>query len=106
MDSEKRSEIVEWIGTVRRCLLRYILLVACRRAGVNDSMKSRIATEHGSGMPRPPALMLSCAISRAWCGRNVVPVMSDRNFVMIWFVVEVSGSSQSVQSGGGLLVSK
>ncbi len=35
-----------------------------------------------------------------------MPVMSDRNFVMIWFVVEVSGPSQSVQSGGGLLVSK
>ena len=106
MDSEKRSEIVEWIGTVRGCLLRYIPLVACRRADVNDSMKSRIATECGSIMPRPPALMLSCAMSRAWCGRDVVPVMSDRNFVMIWFVVEVSGPSQSVQSGGGLLVSK
>ena len=38
MDSEKRSEIVEWIGTVRRCLLRYIPLVACRRGDVNDSI--------------------------------------------------------------------
>ena len=87
MDSEKRSEIVEWIGTVWRCLLRYIPLVACMRADVNDSMKSKIATEHGSRMPRP--LMLSCAMSRAWCGKDVVPVMSDKNFVMIWFVVEV-----------------
>ena len=106
MDSEKRSEIFEWIGTVRRCLLRYIPLVPCRRADVNDIMKSGIATERGSRMPRPPALMLSCAMSRAWCGRDVVPVMSDRNFVMIWFVVVVSGPSQSVQSGGGLLWSK
>ena len=103
MDSEKRSEIFEWIGTVRRCLLRYIPLVACRRADVNDSMKSGIATERGSRMPMPPALMLSCAMSRAWCGRVVVPVISDRNFVMIWFVVEVSGPSQSVQSGGGVV---
>ena len=107
MDSEKRSEIVEWIGTVRRFLLRYIPLVACWRADVNDSMKSGIAKEHGSRMPKLPALMLSCAMSWVWCGRDVVPVMSDRNFVMIiWFVVEVSGPSQSVQSGGGLLVSK
>ncbi len=106
MDSEKRSEIVEWIGTVRRCLLSYIPLVACQRADVNDSMKSGIAMERGSRMPRPPALMLSCVMSRTWCGRDVVPVMSNRNFVMIWFVVEVSGPSQSVQSGGGLLGSK
>ncbi len=106
MDSEKRSEIVEWIGTVQRCLLRYIPLVACQRADVNDSMKSGIATERGSRMPTPPALMLSCAISRVWCGRDVVPMMADRDFVMIWFVVEVSGPSQSVHSGGGLLVLK
>ena len=105
-DSEKRPEIVEWIGTVRSCLLRYIPLVACWRADVNDSTKSGIATERGFRMPRPPALMLSCAMSRAWCGRDVVPVMSDRNFVMIWFVVEISGQSQSVQSGGGLMGSK
>jgi hypothetical protein len=106
VDSEKRSEIVEWIGTVWRCLLRSIPLVACWRVDVNDSMKSGIATERGSRMPRPPALMLSCAMSRAWCGRDAVPAMSDRNFFMIWFVVEVSGPSQSVQSGGGLLGSK
>ena len=62
---EKRSEIVEWSGTVWRCLLRYIPLVAWRRADVNDSMKSGIATERGSRMPRPPTLMLSCAMSTA-----------------------------------------
>ena len=83
MDSEKRSEIVEWSGTVLRCLLRYIPLVAWRRADVNDNMKSRIAQECGSRMLRPPALMLSCAMSRAWCGREVVP-----NFVMIKFAAE------------------
>ncbi len=77
MDSEKRSEIVEWIGTVWRCLLRYKPLVAWRRADVNDSMKSGIATERGSRMPRLPALMLSCAMSRAWCGRDVVQMMSE-----------------------------
>ena len=101
MDSKKRSEIVQWIGTVQRCLLRYIPLVACRPADVNDSMKSGIATEHVSRMPTLPALM-----SRAWCGRDVVPVMTDRNFVMIWILVAVSWPSQSVQSGGGLLGSK
>jgi len=69
-------------------------------------MKSGIAKKCGSRMPRPPALMLSCAMSRALCGRDVVPVMSDRNFVVICFVLEVSGPSQSVQSGGGLLESK
>ncbi len=79
------------------------VFVECRRADVNDSMKSEIATERGSRMPRLPALMLSCAMSRVWCGRDVVPVMSDRNFVMIWFVVEISGPSQSVQSGGGVV---
>ena len=77
VDSEKRLEIVEWIGTVRRCLLRYIQLVAWRRGDVNDSMKSGIATEHVSRMPRLPALMLSCAMSRAWCGRDVVQMMSE-----------------------------
>ncbi len=70
-------------------------------------MKSRIAREHGSRMLRPPALMLSCAMSREWCGREVVPMRSDRNFVMMKFlVVEVRGPSQSVQLGGGLLGSK
>jgi hypothetical protein len=85
VDSEKRSEIVEWSSTVLRCLLRYIPLVAWRRADVNDSMKSRIAQECGSRMPRPPALMLSCAMSRAWCGREVVPMRSERNFGMMKF---------------------
>ena len=102
MDNEKRSEIVEWSGTMWRCLLRYIPLVTWRRADVNDSMKSGIATEHGSRMLRPPPLMLSCAISRAWFGMEVVPMRPDRNFVTIKFVVEVRGPSQSVQSGGGL----
>ncbi len=73
MDSEKRSEIVEWSGTVCRCLLGCIPLVAWRQADVNDSMKSGISTERGSRMLRLPTLMLSCAMSRAWCGREVVP---------------------------------
>ena len=47
---EKRSEIVEWSGTVWRCLLRYIPLVAWRRADVNDSMKSGISRDRGSMM--------------------------------------------------------
>ncbi len=106
MDNEKRSEIVEWSGTVLRCLLRCIPLVAWWRADINDSMKSGIAREHGSRMLRPPALMLSCAMSRAWCGREVVPMRSERNFVMMKFVVEVRGPSQSVQSRGGALGSK
>jgi hypothetical protein len=81
-------------------------LVAWRQADVNDSMKSGIAQERGSRMLRPPALMLSCAMSRARCGREVVPMRSEKNFVMMKFVVEVRGPSQSVQSGGGLLGSK
>ena len=101
VDSEKRSEIVEWSGPVLRCLLRYIPLVAWWRADVNDSMKSGIAQECGSRMLRPPALMLSCAMNRAWCGREVVPMRSERNFVMMKFVVEGRGPSQSVQWGGG-----
>ncbi len=64
------------------------IYTAGRRADVNDSMKSRIAQERGSRMLRPPALMLSCAMSRAWCGREVVPMRSERNFVMIKFVAE------------------
>ncbi len=84
----------------------YVPLVAWRRANKNDSMKSGIATGRGSRMPRPPTLMLSCAMSRAWCGMEMVPIRPDRNFVMIKFVVEVRGPSQSVQLGGELLGSK
>ena len=97
MDREKRSEIVEWSGTVWRCLLRYIPLVAWRRADVNDSMKSGIARDRGSRKLRPPALMPSCAMSRAWCRREVVPMRSERNFVMMKFVVEIRGPSQSAR---------
>ena len=67
---EKRSEIVEWSGTVWRCLLRYIPLVAWRRADVNDSMKSGISRDRGSMMLWPLALMLSCAMRRVWCSEG------------------------------------
>ena len=57
-------------------------------------------------MIRLLTLMLSCAMSRAWCGREVVPMRSERNVVMMKFVVEVRGPSQSVQSGSWALGSK
>jgi hypothetical protein len=80
--------------------------VAWQRADVNDSMKSGITRDCGSRMLRPPALMLSCAMSRAWCGREVVPIRSDRKFWMMKLVAEVRGLSQSVQVWGGSLGSK
>ncbi len=91
---ENRSEIVEWSGTVLRCLLRCMPWDAWQRADVNDIMKSGIARDRGSRMTRPPALMLSCAMSRAWCGREVVPRRSDRKFWMMKLVVEVRGDDQ------------
>jgi len=58
VDSEKRSEIVEWISTVRRCLLRYIPLVACRWADVNDKIvlvqKIPFVIHHYPGTPVSP----------------------------------------------------
>ncbi len=103
---EKRSVMVVWSNTVLRCLLRYIPRVAWRRAEVNDSMKSGIALDCGSRMLRPLALMLSWAMSSAWCGRVVVPMSLESKFVMMEFVAEVRGPSQSVQAGCGLSGSK
>ena len=72
---------------------------------VNVSMKSGIARVRGSKIPSPPALRLSCAMSRAWWGRVVTPMVLEMNLAMMWLVADVRGPFQSVQSGGGSSVS-
>ena len=79
--------------------------MACLVDVVKLSIKSGIAREQGSMIPRPPSWRCSCAISRAWCGRVGQLMSSEINFVMIWFVADVRGPFQSVHVGGGLVVS-
>jgi hypothetical protein len=76
-------------------------LVACRVDVVNVSMKLGMACDRGSKMPRPPLVMLICAMSKAWWGSMETPSSLERNCEMMWLVAEMRGPSQSVQLGGG-----
>ena len=68
------------------------------------SIKSGMAWEQGSIMPRPPAFRCSCVISRAWWGRTGQPMRSEMNCAIMWLVAAVRGPFQSVQVSGGLLM--
>ena len=81
--------------------MRWIPLVVCHVDVVKVSIKSGMARERGSMMPRPPARKWSCVISRAWWGRTGQPMRLDRNFAMMWLVAEVKRPFQSVQVEGG-----
>ena len=72
---------------------------------VKVNMKSGIARERGSIMPRPPACKCSWAMSRAWWGRTGQPVRLEMNCAIRWLVAAVRGPFQSVQVGGGLFMS-
>ncbi len=92
-------------GAFLRCLLSRIPPMACRADVVKVSIKSGMARERGSMIPRPPVCRCNCAISRSWWGRVGQLMSSEMNFVMIWFVAEVKGPFQLVHVGGGLFTS-
>jgi hypothetical protein len=66
------------------------------------SMKSGIALDRGSSIPRPPAFSGSCEMSRAWWGMlDRVRSVARKDF-MISLVAESRGPFQLVQIGEGL----
>ncbi len=68
------------------------------------SMKSGIALDRGSSIPRPPLFSGGCEMSRVCWGMLSRVRSVARKDSMILFVVEVRGPFQSVQIGGGLVM--
>jgi hypothetical protein len=60
------------------------------------SMKSEIALDHGSSIPRPLAFSGSCEMSRVRWGMSGRVKSFARKDSMIWLVADLRGPFQSV----------